>query len=138
VNQLERLDIIYKLIISILGSSFSFLFGGWSLLLQILIGFVIIDYVTGIITAGMKGDLSSYEGLRRIPKKILIFLIVAVGHLIDLMMGGTSNYVRDVVIFFYIVNELISIIENTGSAGLPIPPIIKKTVKLFKEKKDNS
>lgn len=86
----------------------------------------------------MKGNLSSYEGLRRIPKKILIFLMVAVGHLIDLMMGGASNYVRDVVIFFYIVNELISIIENTGSAGLPIPPIIKKTVKLLKAKKDNS
>lgn len=86
----------------------------------------------------MKGKLSSYEGLRRIPKKILIFLMVAVGQLIDLVMGGTSNYFRDVVIFFYIVNELISILENTGSAGLPIPPIIKKTVKLLKEKKDNS
>lgn len=136
MNGLERLDIIYKLIFSILGSSFSFLFGGWSQLLQILLVFIVLDYLTGIIAAAIKGNLSSDVGLKGIPKKVLILIMVAVGHLIDLALGGNSHLTRDAVIFFYLANELLSIIENTGRAGLPIPPIIRRALRIFQEKKD--
>jgi len=123
---------VFKTIIAIGGGAASYLFGGWSSLLGILLAFVAIDYVTGVVAAGMEGKLSSAVGLWGIAKKIFIFVLVAVAHLADHAVG--TEIIRDAAIFFYLANELLSIIENTGSIGLPVPPVIVQAVEILKGK----
>lgn len=118
-----------------LGGAVGYLWGGWSELLSILLTFVAIDYVTGILAAGKEGKLSSRVGFKSIPKKIMIFVLVAVGHLIDNAIGD-SHMFRDAVIFFYLANELLSILENAGRIGLPIPSVLSKAVEVLKAKGD--
>ncbi|WP_102348983.1 phage holin family protein [Bacillus sp. Marseille-P3661] len=122
-----------KLLIVGSSSILSLLFGGWSVLLQVLVIFIVIDYVTGLIAAGFNGKLNSRIGFRGIAKKIIILALVAVAHGIDVVLGGTSFF-RDTVIFFYIINELISIIENAGNVGLPIPTVLKEAIEALKKK----
>lgn len=123
---------VFKTIIAIGGGAASYLFGGWSSLLSILLAFVVIDYVTGVVAAGMEGKLSSAVGLRGIAKKIFIFVMVAVAHLAD--QAVDINVIKDAAIFFYLANELISIIENSGRIGLPVPPVVAQAVELLKGK----
>lgn len=111
----------------------SFLFGGWSALLNILLVFVILDYVTGIAAAAKEGKLRSNIGLWGIARKILIFSIVAVAHLVDQMLGGNHLF-RDAAIFFYLANELLSLIENAGRLDAPIPPSLRQAVEVLRGK----
>ena len=104
-----RVDKIVQCIVAIGGAATSFLFGGWPALLNILLAFVIIDYITGLIAAGVEGQLSSQVGWRGIAKKVAVFIIVAVAHLVDVALGGNTNMFRDAVIFFYLANELLAI-----------------------------
>lgn len=104
-------------------------------MLGILLAFVIIDYVTGVIAAGCQGKLSSTIGFKGIGKKLAIFALVAVAHLVDTAMGN-ANLIRDAAIFFYLANELLSIIENVGVIGVPIPEVLKKAVDILKGKSD--
>ena len=124
---------IFKSICSIGGALASYLFGGWSALLGILLAFVIFDYVTGVIAAAIEGKLSSNVGLKGIAKKVGIFVIVAVANLVDRALGNAHIF-RDATIFFYLANELLSIIENVGRSGVPIPEVIKKAVAVLQGK----
>ncbi len=90
--------------------------------------------LTSSLAAGVEGSLSSRVGFKAIPKKILIFIMVAIGNLVDQALGGDNNIFRDGVIFFYLANELLSIIENAGRIGLPIPEFIKNAVTVLKGK----
>lgn len=128
---MERFDVIYKTGAAALGAVVGYLFGGWSELLGILLAFVIMDYVTGVLAASKEGTLRSDVGFKRIPKKIMIFVLVAVGHLIDRAVG-TNGLFRDATIFFYLANELLSIVENAGRMGLPVPEQIKQAVEVLK------
>ncbi len=123
---------IFKSIVAIGGGAASYLFGGWSSLLEILLAFVIIDYITGFVAAGIEGKLASEVGLKGIAKKVFIFVMVAAAHLADQAAG--TQIIRDAAIFFYLANELLSIIENSGRIGLPVPPIISHAVEILKEK----
>ena len=125
---------VFKTAVALGGGAVSYLFGGWSSLLGILLAFVVIDYITGFVAAGIEGKLSSEVGLRGIAKKIFIFVMIAVAHLAD-QAAGTS-IIRDAAIFFYLANELLSIIENSGRIGLPVPPIITQAVELLKVKSE--
>ena len=125
---------VYKFSMTALGGIIGYLWGGWNALLGILLAFVIIDYITGFIAAGAEGKLSSDVGFKGILKKILIFVLVAVAHLLDEALGGNNDIFRDAVIFFYLANELLSIIENAGRAGLPIPDVLKNAVEILKGK----
>ena len=87
--------------------------------------FVVIDYITGVMCAIVDKKLSSSVGFRGIFKKILIFALVGVGHIIDTMVIGTGSVLRTAIIFFYLSNEGISLIENAGHLGLPIPAKLK-------------
>jgi len=129
---------VYKFSMIALGGIVGYLWGGWSALLGILLAFVIIDYITGFIAAGAEGKLSSRVGFKGIAKKILIFVLVAVAHLLDEALGGNNDIFRDAVIFFYLANELLSIIENAGRAGLPIPEVLKNAVEILKGKGDEN
>lgn len=123
----------FKTVVAVAGAIASYLFGGWSALLGILLAFVVIDYVTGIIAAGAEGKLSSAVGLKGIAKKIFIFVIIAVAHLVDTALGNAHIF-RDAAIFFYLANEVLSIIENTGRIGVPVPPVIRQAVEMLRKK----
>lgn len=119
-----------------LGGIIGYPWGGWNALLGILLAFVIIDYITGFIAAGAEGKLSSEVGFKGIAKKILIFVLVAAGYLLDKALGGQNDMFRDATIFFFLANELLSIIENAGRAGVPIPQILQNAVEILKGKGD--
>lgn len=132
---MERLDVMYKTGAAVIGAVVGFFFGGWSILLGILLAFTIIDYVTGMMAAYTEGRLRSTIGFKRIPKKIMIFVLVAVAHLVDRAVG-TNDLFRDATIFFYLANELLSITENAGRIGLPVPEQIKQAVEILRGKSE--
>ena len=128
---------ILKSIVAVGGSLVTHLLGGWSALVQILVTFVVIDYITGVLAAAYRGKLDSNIGLKGIAKKVFIFVIVACGHLVDNAMG-TQDIVRDAAIYFYMANELLSILENAGEIGLPVPDILKKSIDTLKGKEKDT
>lgn len=126
-------DTIWKSFIALLSSSATYFFGGWSGVLGVLLVFVILDYLTGIVAAGMIGKLESNVGMFGIARKVFIFAMVSVAHLVDGVLGD-GHLFRDAVAFFYIANELLSIIENGGKLGAPIPPVIRQAIEVLKGK----
>ena len=104
-----------------IGGWLGWFLGGCDGLLYALLAFVVIDYITGIMVAVLEKRLSSEVGFRGIFKKVLIFSLVAVGHIIDSKLIQNGGAIRTAVIFFYLSNEGISILENTAKIGLPIP-----------------
>lgn len=103
--------------------------------LQALLVIVIADYATGFFASGVEGKLSSRVGWRGIGKKVLIFVMVAVAHKVDQVVGQ-SEMIRDAVVFFYLWNELLSVLENVGRAGVPVPDVLRQAVDVLKGKGD--
>ncbi|MGX2958058.1 phage holin family protein [Peribacillus sp. JNUCC 23] len=130
---MERLDVFFKVAATLAGGVTGYLFGGWEALINTLLVFVAIDYLSGLIASAVEGKLSSKIGFRGIAKKVMIFAIVAVAHLIDRVIGE-NDLVRDAAIYFYMANELLSIIENAGRTGLIVPEQIKGMVQVLKGK----
>src|SRR5690606_32123073 len=95
--------------------------------------FIALDYVVGVMVAGYHGKLNSKVGFKGIAKKVLILLLVATAHQIDLLLGDGS-IIRDSVIFFYLANELLSILESVGKTNLPIPNVLRKAVETLNSK----
>lgn len=126
-------EVFYKTVTTGVGAIVGYLFGEWSVLLQILLAFVIIDYISGLLASGVEGKLSSKVGFRGIAKKLMIFVLAAVGHLVDKAIGDGSM-IQNAIIFFYLGNELLSILENAGRTGLPVPEQIKNAVDVLKGK----
>ena len=114
-----------QLLFAGIGGWLGWFLGGCDGLLIALLAFVVIDYITGVMCAIVDKKLSSSVGFRGIFKKILIFALVGVGHIIDTMVIGTGSVLRTAIIFFYLSNEGISLIENAGHLGLPIPAKLK-------------
>ncbi|MGF9907082.1 phage holin family protein [Brevibacillus porteri] len=131
------MEYIFKTIVATGGAAASFLFGGWSPLLVVLLTFVAIDYVTGIAAAGAEGKLAGKIGFLGIARKVFIFAMGAIAHLVDTALGD-QHVLRDATIFFYLANELLSIIENAGRVGLPVPKRLKKAVDVLKGKGDQN
>lgn len=101
-----------------------------------LLAFVVIDYITGVMCAVVDKKLSSAVGFKSIFKKILIFALVGVGHILDTMVIGTGSVLRTAVIFFYLSNEGISLIENAGHLGLPIPAKLKAVLEQLHDRSE--
>ena len=99
--------------------------GGCDGLLYALVLFVVVDYITGVMCAAKDHKLSSEVGFRGICRKVLIFLLVGIGHVLDTQIIGTGSVLRTAVIFFYLSNEGVSLLENAGHLGLPIPEKLK-------------
>lgn len=114
----------------------SFLWGGVDGLLYALIAFMVLDYVTGVLVAVAKHELSSKIGFKGIAKKVLIMALVAVGHILDTHILGGGAFCRSAVIGFYIANEGISILENAGELGIPLPKKLIAVLKQLKSKDD--
>lgn len=113
------------------GTFLTFIFGDWDVALQCLVIAIAIDYISGIIKAFINKDLSSKIGLKGLLKKVGVLLIVALATLID-RITGESGAVRTLVIYYFVANEGLSVVENLGEAGLPIPDVIKKALRSLK------
>lgn len=122
-----------KTISTVSGALVGYAFGGWSLMIQLLLWFVIVDWLTGWAAAWINGQLKSRVGYYGIARKIAIFLMVALSHFIDMALGGLQ-YFQNAVIFFYLANELLSILENVGRMGLPVPAVLRNAIEIFNKK----
>ncbi len=114
-----------QLVFTAIGGWLGYFLGGCDGLLYTLLAFVVLDYVTGIMCAVVDKKLSSEIGFRGIFKKVLIFALVGIGHLLDVQVLGSVGVLRTAVIFFYLSNEGVSLIENAAHLGLPIPERLK-------------
>ena len=114
-----------QLIFAAVGGWLGWFLGGCDGLLYALLAFVTIDYITGVMCAFVDHKLSSEVGFKGIFKKVLIFLLVGVAHIVDLHVVGTGNALRGAVVCFYLSNEGVSLLENAAHLGLPIPEKMK-------------
>lgn len=114
-----------QLIFAAVGGWLGYFLGGCDGLLYALIAFVVIDYITGVMCAISDKTLSSEVGFKGICRKVLIFLLVGIGHIVDAQVIGSGGVMRTAVIFFYLSNEGISLIENAAHLGLPVPDKLK-------------
>lgn len=120
-----------KILLSLAGGVLGWMFGGFDSLFYALIAFVVIDYMTGVLHAIYRRKVSSEIGFKGICKKVYIFLLVALGNIVDKYILGTGSTLRTLLIMFYLSNEGISILENVGLMGLPIPQKLKDVIEKF-------
>lgn len=116
-----------------MGGAIGAVLGGFDGFLYALIVFVAVDYVTGVMVGILNKELSSRIGFRGIFKKVVIFCLVAVAHIIDTRVIQNGSVLRTAVVFFYLSNEGISILENAAQIGLPIPKKLKDVLEQIKE-----
>lgn len=135
-------DNIFFTIIGLFGSLVTNLFGGWSAAMTTLLIFMAIDYITGLMVAGIfknstktkTGGLESKAGWKGLCRKGVTLFVVLVASQLDIVMG--SSFIRDAVVIAFIANETISIVENAGLMGVPIPEVIIKAIDVLKQKSE--
>ncbi|MBW2672569.1 MAG: phage holin family protein [Deltaproteobacteria bacterium] len=125
-----------KAAVAIVGGLLVGLLGGWDVALKILVIFVVMDYIAGLTAAWYEKKLDSNVGLRGIAKKILLFVPVAIGYWLDILLG--AEILRNLAIFFYIANEGLSILENLSRMDIPIPGVIKDALDQIKKKSEGT
>lgn len=114
-----------QLIFAAVGGWLGYFLGGCDGLLVALVMFVVVDYLTGVMCAVADRNLSSEVGFKGICRKVLIFLLVGIANILDVQVIGTGSVLRTAIIFFYISNEGVSLLENAAHLGLPIPEKMK-------------
>lgn len=130
-------------VLGVIGSAIASFFGGWDAGLATLLIFMGLDYISGLIVAGVfknspktdTGSLESKAGWKGLCRKCMTLIFVLVGCRLDLVMG--SNFIRDAVVIAFIANETISIVENAGLMGVPIPSVIVKAIEVLKKKAES-
>ena len=126
-----------QLIFTGVGGWLGYFLGGCDGLLYALLAFVIIDYITGVMCAVIDKKLSSEVGFKGIFKKVLIFLLVGIANILDVQVIGTGSVLRTAVIFFYISNEGVSLMENAAHLGLPIPQKVKTVLEQLHDRSES-
>ena len=129
-------------VIGIIGSGIASLFGGFDTALETLIIFMAMDYITGLIVAGVfhkskkteNGALESRAGWKGLCRKGVTLLVVLVACRLDLIIG--SNLIRDAVVIAFVANETISIVENAGLMGVPVPEVVVRSIEVLKKKSE--
>lgn len=125
----------FNTLVGMLGALLNYMFGGWNEMTQLLFLLIALDYMTGIAASIKMGKgLSSEKGFWGIWRKGLMIVIVMVGHRFDVLLGTDIFMVG--FIYFYLANELVSIMENCGILGVPLPTQIRKLIALLKNKDD--
>lgn len=114
-----------QFVFAAIGGWLGYFLGGCDGLLYALLAFVVADYLTGVMCAISDKSLSSEVGFRGICRKVLIFVLVGIANILDVQVVGTGSVLRTAIIFFYISNEGVSLLENAGHLGLPIPEKLK-------------
>ena len=128
--------------LGVCGSGVALLFGGWDTAIVTLLIFMIIDYISGLVVAGVfhaskktdTGALESRAGFKGLVKKVMVLVFVIIAVRLDMLIG--TSYIRDAVCIAFIVNELISIVENAGLMGVPVPKAITNAIDVLKKKGD--
>ena len=123
-----------QLVFTAVGGWLGYFLGGCDGLLYALIAFVVIDYITGVMYAISDHTLSSAVGFKGICRKVLIFLLVGIANVLDVQVIQTGSVLRTAVIFFYISNEGVSLLENAAHLGLPVPDKIKVVLEQLHDK----
>lgn len=123
-------------VVAVMGTIIAKALGGWDMALRVLVYIVVLDYLTGVLIAIIHKQLSSEIGFKGITKKIMIFALVYLAVLLEQATG--TDILRLTVIFFYIANEGISILENAGKLGVPYPPVFKNILLQLKQKGEES
>lgn len=134
---------VFYTLIGIAGSLFASLFGGWDAAIVTLITFMAVDYITGLIVAGIfhasnkspNGSLESHAGWKGLCRKGVTLLVVLVATRLDMAIG--THYIRDATVIAFVANEAISIIENAGLMGIPIPEIIIRMIDVLKKRSED-
>lgn len=126
-----------QLIFTVIGGWLGYFLGGCDGLLYALVAFVVIDYITGVMCAINDKTLSSEVGFRGICRKVLIFLLVGIANILDVQVIGTGSVLRTAVIFFYISNEGVSLLENAAHLGLPVPEKIKTVLEQLHDRSES-
>lgn len=127
------MDNVFKNIMAAVCTLISFLFGDMEGMLIALIALIILDYISGVIAAAVEKRLSSEVGAKGIAKKIFMLLIVALANIVDINVIGDGHVLKTVTVVFYICNECISLIENAGRIGVPVP---KKLLDVLEQLRD--
>lgn len=130
-------------VLGVVGSAIAFFFGGWDAGLATLLIFMGLDYISGLIVAGVfknspktdTGSLESKAGWKGLCRKCMTLIFVLVAYRLDLVIG--TNYIRDAVIIAFIANETISLVENAGLMGLPLPAVITKAIDILQKKTES-
>ena len=125
-----------QLVFAAVGGWLGYFLGGCDGLLYALIAFVAIDYITGVMCAISDKTLSSEVGFKGICRKVLIFLLVGIGNIIDVQVLGSPGVLRTAVIFFYLSNEGVSLLESAAHLGLPVPDAIKTVLEQLHDRSD--
>ena len=126
-----------QLIFTAIGGWLGYFLGGCDGLLYALVAFLVIDYITGVMCAINDKTLSSEVGFRGICRKVLIFLLVGIANILDVQVVGTGSVLRTAVIFFYISNEGVSLLENAAHLGLPVPEKIKTVLEQLHDRSES-
>ena len=128
---------IIQVIIAGIGGWLGWFLGESDGLLYTLIAFVAVDYITGVMCAIADKKLSSQVGFKGICRKVLIFALVGIGHVLDAQVIGAGSVLRTAVIFFYLSNEGVSILENAAHLGLPVPEKLKDVLEQLHDRDEN-
>ena len=126
-----------QLAFAAVGGWLGYFLGGCDGLLYALLAFVVIDYITGVMCAIVDKTLSSEVGFKGICRKVLIFLLVGIANVLDVQVIGTGSVLRTAVIFFYISNEGVSLLENAAHLGLPVPEKIKTVLEQLHDRAES-
>lgn len=124
---------IFKGLVATIGTCFTWLMGAWDTALGVLILFMVLDYITGVARGYINKELSSDKGLIGIARKALIFIVLIVAVALDRLLGTGNWLFRTLTCYFYIANEGLSLLENCGSLGLPIPQKVKEALAQLKD-----
>lgn len=125
-----------KYVFIVIGGYIGFYLGSIDAFIYTLLAFIVADYITGVLRAGVERKLSSSVGFKGIAKKIVIFIVVGIANLCDVnLIKGDGTMIRTAIIFFYIANEGLSILENTMAIGLPVPEKLREMLEQLKEDK---
>lgn len=127
-----------QLIFAAVGGWLGYFLGGCDGLLIALVVFAVVDYITGVMCAIADKELSSEVGFKGICRKVLIFILVGIANILDVQVIGTGSVLRTAVIFFYLSNEGVSLLENAGHLGLPIPEKLKAVLEQLHDRAENS
>lgn len=142
MEHLNEIKTIILGVLGLIGSFISNIFGGWDSAMITLVIFMSIDYAAGLIVAGVfkksgksqNGALESKAGWKGLCKKGMTLVIILMAHRLDLALG--TNFIKDAAIIGYIINETLSIIENAGLMGVPIPPVMSEAIDMLKKKEE--
>jgi len=126
-----------QMVFAAIGGWLGYFLGGCDGLLYALIAFAVIDYITGVMCAVADKKLSSAVGFKGICRKVLIFLLVGIANVLDVQVIGSGSVLRTAVIFFYISNEGVSLLENAAHLGLPVPEKVKTVLEQLHDRAES-